>query len=61
MKNWRIEVFNFWDHRDDNALCESMNRLIKNIQRAGSSYDFDTVREKAICTDVLKHEGLRSA
>ena len=55
MKNWRAEIFNYWDYPSTNALAESTNNIIKNIQRAGKSYDFGTVREKALCRDVLRN------
>ena len=52
MRNWRAEIFNYWDHPWTNAFAESTNNILKNIQRVGKSYDFATVREKAICRDV---------
>jgi transposase len=59
MKNWRVEVFNYWDHRYTNATCESHNRIIKDIQRRGQSYDFETVRAKALLRDARKRTELR--
>jgi transposase len=61
MQNWSAEVFNYWDHRYTNAICESHNRLIKDIQRRGQSYEFKTVRAKALLRDILKHEGPKIA
>lgn len=61
MKNWRVEVFNYWDHPYTNASCESHNRIIKDIQRRGQSYDFETVRAKALLRDSHKQGELKIA
>jgi transposase len=54
MTNWRHEIFNYWDYPWTNAYAESTNSIIKGIQRAGKSLDFTTVREKALCRDLLR-------
>lgn len=54
MTNWRVEIFNYWDYPWTNAYAESTNSIIKGIQRAGKSLDFTTVREKALCRDLLR-------
>jgi transposase len=61
MKNWRAEVFNFWEHHYTNATCESHNRIIKDVQRTGQSYDFETVRAKVLLRDSQKQRELKIA
>jgi transposase len=58
MKNWRVHIFNYWDCRHTNAKCEANNAIIKEIQRRGRSCDFETVRAKALCGDLLTEEKL---
>ena len=50
MKNWRKEVFNYFD--DDcgytNAAAEGTNKLIQNINDQGNGYSFERLRGKAL-------------
>ncbi|MFV0085478.1 transposase, partial [Staphylococcus aureus] len=38
MKNWRPEILNYFDHRVTNAFIESMNNLIRLMNRIGRGY-----------------------
>jgi hypothetical protein len=44
----REEVFSYFDHRLTNAAAECMNRLIKDINREGRGYRFETLRGKVL-------------
>jgi hypothetical protein len=46
--NWRIEVFNYFDHRITNAYTESANNHIKSIAKQGRGYSFDVLRARVL-------------
>jgi len=46
--NWWGEVFNFYDHQVTNAYTESVNRLVKDINRMGRGYSFEVMRARLI-------------
>jgi transposase len=48
LKNWRQEIFNYFDCRDTNAFTESLNSIIKSMQRAGRGYTFEVARAKLL-------------
>lgn len=41
--NWHTEIFNYFDHRYTNAQTESLNNIIREIDRAGRGYTFAKV------------------
>lgn len=47
-KQWRTEVFNYWDHPYTSAFVERMNRNLKEMNRYASGMPFETLRAKAI-------------
>jgi transposase len=46
MNNWSTEIFNYFDHRYTNAYTESLNNLIKEIEKRGRGYSFEVLRAK---------------
>lgn len=48
MDNWRQEILNYFDHRITNAFTESLNGIIKQMQRIGRGYTFDVTRAKLL-------------
>ena len=41
-------ILNFWYYQWTNAYTESVNNIIKKIEKAGRGYRFDTLRERCI-------------
>jgi hypothetical protein len=52
-KNWRNEIFNYWDHRITNAFTESLNGKIRELHRAGRGYSFEVLRARIISKTSL--------
>lgn len=48
MGNWRDEVFAWWDHRVTNARTETLNGILKQVNRAGRGYSFEVLRARVI-------------
>lgn len=48
LKNWEKEVFAYFDWPITNAYTESMNNLIREIDRTGRGYSFKTIRCKVL-------------
>lgn len=48
MKNWRTQIFNYFDHPVTNAYTESLNGIIKIMNRNGRGYSFDALRAKML-------------
>ena len=46
--HWWDEFFNYFSFRYTNAVTESLNRLINDIDRAGKGYTFDILRAKVL-------------
>jgi len=46
--NWHTEIFNYFDHRVTNAFTESINNLIKHIEKRGRGYSFEVLRAKVL-------------
>lgn len=46
--NWQYEIFNYFTCRITNAYTESLNNLIKNIEKAGRGYSFEVLRAKVL-------------
>ena len=44
----KTEVFNYFLHRYTNAYTESINNVIKKIEKVGVGYSFDVLRAKAL-------------
>lgn len=46
--NWREEILNYFDYPITNAFTESINNIIKSMQRNGRGYTFDVLRAKLV-------------
>ena len=54
-KNWHPEIFNYFDHAHvTNAFTESLNGLIRLINRNGRGYSFDAIRAKILYTKGVR-------
>ncbi len=53
MRNWHPQILNYFDHRITNAFTESMNNLIRLMNRIGRGYSFEALRAKVLYTDKL--------
>lgn len=53
MENWEAEIFSYFDHRVTNAYTESLNSLIRVINRIGRGYSFEALRAKILFTEGL--------
>lgn len=54
LKNWEDEIFNYFDlpdKRATNAYTETLNGLIKIMNRNGRGYSFDVLRTKVLFTE----------
>jgi len=49
--NWHKEIFNYFDHPITNAYTESLNNLIRVMNRIGRGYSFDALRAKILFTE----------
>jgi len=43
-RNWRPQILAYFDHRITNAFTESLNSLIRTINRRGRGHSFDVLR-----------------
>lgn len=48
INNWHTEIFNYFDDRYTNAFTESINNLIKHIEKRGRGYSFEVLRAKVL-------------
>jgi len=48
LRNWKEEVFNYFDKRITNAYTESANNLIKHIYKQGRGYSFPVLRARVL-------------
>lgn len=49
--NWRREVFAYFEHPITNAYTESLNNLIRVMNRLGRGYSFEALRAKILFTE----------
>lgn len=54
MHNWKDEVFAYFDHRITNAYTESLNNLIRVMNRLGRGYSFEVLRAKILFTEGMQ-------
>lgn len=47
-KNWRTEIFAWWDHGITNAFTERVNGSIRELHRQGRGYSFEVLRARII-------------
>ena len=57
MTKRREHILNYWDVPYTNAYTESVNNLIKKIEKAGRGYKFDTLRERCMLEINTKKPG----
>lgn len=58
--NWQPWILNYFDHQVTNAYTESLNRLIRIMNRLGRGYSFEALRAKILFTEgAHKHENTR--
>ena len=50
ISNWRNEIFAYFEYPITNAYTESLNNLIRFINRAGRGYSFEALRAKILFT-----------
>jgi transposase len=48
MANWRTEIFRYFETRATNAYTESLNSVIRMVDRAGRGYSFEVLRAKMV-------------
>lgn len=53
VQNWRNEIFAYFDHPITNAYTESINSLIRVMNRLGRGYSFEALRAKILFTEGL--------
>ncbi|WP_078394740.1 ISL3 family transposase [Shouchella patagoniensis] len=51
--NWQDEIFNYFDKRLTNAYTESINSIIRQVERMGRGYSFDALRAKILFNENL--------
>lgn len=54
MCNWHWEIFNYFDYPITNAYTESLNNLIRSVNRIGRGYSFDVLRTKILHTEGVQ-------
>ena len=45
---WHEYIFNYFDYKYTNGITESLNNVIKSIERAGRGYAFEVLRAKVL-------------
>ena len=49
-RNWRPQILAYFDHRITNAFTESLNNLIRVMNRLGRGYSFEVLRARILFT-----------
>jgi hypothetical protein len=49
--NWHDDIFAYFDHPITNAYTESLNNLIRVVNRVGRGYSFEALRAKILFTE----------
>lgn len=55
--NWYKEIFNYFDNRYTNAQTESLNNVIREVDRAGRGYTFPVLRAKILYRHITAKKG----
>lgn len=55
--NWHTEIFNYFNNRYTNAQTESLNNVIREIDRAGRGYTFPVLRAKILYRHITAKKG----
>lgn len=48
ISNWHQEIFAYFDYRITNGYTESLNSVIRHIDRIGRGHGFETIRKKVL-------------
>lgn len=59
MSNWEREIFSYFDHNVTNAYTESINNLIRVMNRLGRGYSFEALRAKILYSEGV-HKVIKS-
>lgn len=51
--NWQDEIFNYFDKKLTNAYTESINSIIRQVERMGRGYSFEALRAKILFNEKL--------
>ncbi|MBN6189411.1 ISL3 family transposase [Aneurinibacillus sp. BA2021] len=51
--NWQGEIFSYFDKRLTNDYTESINSIIRQVERMGRGYSFDALRAKILFNEKL--------
>lgn len=57
VENWHTEIFNYFDNRHTNVQTESLNKVIREIDRAGRGYTFPVLRAKVLYRHITAKKG----
>lgn len=49
--NWKPEILNYFEHQITNSVTESLNNLIRGLDRAGRGYSFEALRAKVLFSE----------
>ena len=55
--NWHTEIFNYFDNRYTNVQTESLNNVIREVDRAGRGYTFPVLRAKILYRHITSKKG----
>lgn len=55
VSSWHKEIFSYFHYPETNAYTESMNSVIRHIDRMGRSYGFESIRAKVLYSSNLHH------
>lgn len=50
--NNKTEIFNYFDRRETNAFTESINNIIKSVEKEGKGYSFEVLRAKILYRNI---------
>lgn len=57
VENWHTEIFNYFDNHYTTAQTERLNKVIREIDRAGRGYTFPVLRAKILFRHITKKKG----
>lgn len=60
MRNWWVEIFNYYDYRITNGYTESANNLVKEMNRMGRGYSFDVIRARIMYDPIARKPTTKS-
>ena len=57
VEDWHTEIFNYFDSRCTNATTESLNTVIREVDRQARGYSFEVLRIKMIHRGSIEKKG----